>query len=396
MPDGRDAITIRLIERISDVAPESWDACAGDRDPFVQYAFLNALEESGSVSAETGWMPRHLTVEDGAGRLAAACPFYVKSHSHGEYVFDWGWADAYHRAGGSYYPKLISAVPFTPVTGRRLLVRDDSADNGTLSDALASAMVQVADKMKASSVHVNFTTEAEWQRLKALGFLPRLGLQYHWENKGYGGFDDFLNELSSRKRKAIRKERAQVREQNVKMKVLSGHDIREEHWDVFFRFYMDTSDRKWGSPYLNREFFSLLGQAVGDAVVLVLAEAGGKIVGGALNLKGRDTLYGRYWGCTEAYKFLHFEACYYQAIDYAIEHGLAWVEAGAQGPHKIQRGYLPRRVYSAHWIADPNFRDAVDQFVRAEAASIDEEIRDLIATASPYKKAAPANKENPK
>ncbi len=386
MPDGREAITIRLIERISEISPEAWDACAGPGDPFVRHAFLNALEESGSVSAEAGWMPRHLVVEDGAGRLAAACPFYVKSHSHGEYVFDWGWADAYHQAGGRYYPKLVSAVPFTPVSGRRLLVRGE--DDGTLADALVSGMVQVAEKMGASSVHVNFTTEDEWLRLKALGFLPRLGLQYHWQNKGYASFDEFLHQLTSRKRKAIRKERAGVRAQNITLKVLSGDDISEEHWNIFFRFYTDTSDRKWGNPYLNREFFSLLGQAMGDSVVLVLAEASGTVVAGALNLRGGGTLYGRYWGCREDYKFLHFETCYYQAIDYAIEHRLDRVEAGAQGPHKIQRGYLPARVYSAHWIADANFRDAVGRFVAEEAASIDAEIRHLTANASPYKKEA--------
>ena len=382
MPDGREAITVNLVRAIGEVPAAEWDACAGTDDPFLSHAFLSALEDSGSVSSESGWLPHHLTIADDAGSLLAAAPLYAKTHSYGEYVFDWGWAEAFQRAGGRYYPKFQAAVPFTPVTGRRLLVRPDAPTD--LADALISGMVQLCREARVSSLHVTFPTEAEWKRLGAHGLLLRVGHQFHWENRGYGDFDDFLAALTSRKRKAIRKERRAFAEHGVRLSTLTGDAIEEHHWDAFYRFYRDTSDRKWGSAYLNREFFSLLGARLGKRVVLMVAEAGGRLVAGALNLCGADTLYGRYWGCAEAYKFLHFEACYYRAIDFAIEHGLARVEAGAQGPHKIQRGYMPRLTYSAHWIADEDFRRAVEEHLRAESQALHEEMR-WLAERSPFR-----------
>jgi predicted N-acyltransferase len=308
---------------------------------------------------------------------------YVKSHSYGEYVFDWGWADAYERAGGQYYPKLLCAVPFTPASGRRLLVHPNAPAD--MTDVLIAGIAQSAEKTRVSSAHITFLTKSEFDRCGENGLLQRVGRQFHWENRGYDSFDDFLATLMSRKRKTIRKERAAIEEQNIEMIRLTGSDITESHWDAFYAFYRDTTDRKWGHRYLTRSFFSLLHERLPDRVVLVLAKHDGRYVGGAINLKGHDTLYGRYWGCIEDFKFLHFETCYYQAIDYAIAHKLAWVEAGAQGPHKIQRGYLPRSTYSAHWIADPRFRDAVQQFVDAEQREIEREI-ELLSQESPYRR----------
>jgi predicted N-acyltransferase len=390
MPDGTDIQTelaeeVSVLPAISAVAAEEWDACAGPDNPFLSHDFLNALEESGSVRAQTGWLPRHLTVRDGNGRLAAAMPLYLKGHSQGEYVFDWGWADAYERAGGRYYPKLLSAVPFTPVTGSRMLIRPD-VDRGRAQEILAGGIVGLMDQLKLGTAHVNFVPKPEWDRLGEFGFLKRMGLQYHWHNDGYASFDDFLDALSSRKRKAIRKERRQVSDTDLVLRRLVGRDIEERHWDAFFAFYMDTSDRKWGSPYLNRTFFSLLGERMAERVLLVVAERDGRPVAGALNLIGSDTLFGRNWGCTEEYKFLHFEACYYQAIDFAIERGMAKVEAGAQGQHKIQRGYLPVETYSNHLIVDDGFRDAVEDFLARERRQIAHE-KALLLEESPFRKA---------
>ena len=387
MPDGREPATVKVLGSLGEVPAAQWDACAGADDPFLSHAFLSALEESGSVSARSGWLPRHLVVEDGAGTVIAAAPLYLKSHSYGEYVFDWSWADAYERAGGRYYPKLQSAVPFTPVTGRRLLVRPgtDAETESELKDALIAAMVTLGERLGVSSVHVNFPTEAEWRRLGDHGLLLRTGQQYHWRNRGYESFDDFLGSLSSRKRKAIRRERRAVPDQGIVLSTLTGDAIAERHWDAFYGFYRDTSDRKWGSAYLTRAFFSLIGETMAGNVVLVLAEAGGRTVGGALNLMGGDTLYGRYWGCAEAYRFLHFEACYYRAIDFAIARGLKWVEAGAQGPHKIQRGYMPRRTYSAHWIADAEFRRVIERFLAEERAAVEDEMA-LLGQHSPFRR----------
>jgi predicted N-acyltransferase len=384
MPDGRDARAVEVVPRIAELAAEEWDACAGPGNPFVSHAFLSALEESGSATADNGWLAQHLAVRDEDGRLACVAPLYLKDHSYGEYVFDWGWADAYERAGGRYYPKLQGAVPFTPVTGPRLLVRPDVATREHRR-LLAAAMVQLAKQHSVSSIHVTFCREEEVPSFLDLGFLERRGLQYHWENAGYGCFDDFLASLASRKRKAIKKERQKVAEADIRMSALSGGDIKAHHWDLFDRFYRATADRKWGVPYLTRRFWGLLGERLAEQVVLVLAEHDGRIVAGALNLRGGDTLYGRNWGCAGHFRFLHFEACYYQAIEYAIDHGLKRVEAGAQGEHKIQRGYLPAETFSCHWIADPGFRDAVADYLQRERRAKDREgliLRDF----TPYRR----------
>ena len=382
MPDGREEISARVISSISDVAAEDWDACSGEGNPFVRHAFLQALEKSGSVSVNNGWLPQHLLVDDENGRVAACMPMYLKSHSYGEYIFDWGWADAYERAGGNYYPKLQSAVPFTPATGRRMLVRHDLSDH--YYNTLIAAMVSLSQKHRVSSLHVTFPPKYQWEMLGKAGFLLRTSKQIHWENRGYNTFDDFLAELSSRKRKAIKKERRLVAEQGVTLKTLTGSDLREQHWDAFYEYYSDTIGRKWGRPYLTRDFFSILGETMSKLAVLIIAEQNGRKVAGALNFRGTDTIFGRNWGCLEDFKFLHFEACYYQAIEFAIENKLRWVEAGAQGPHKIQRGYLPREVYSAHWIHDPNFRDAVKRFVSQERREVEHEISGLMQY-SPYR-----------
>ena len=371
MPDGGEAITVRIVRGIDEIRDVEWDACAG-ADPFTRHAFLLSLEESGSAGGDAGWLPQHLVAEDAGGRILGVVPMYLKSHSYGEYVFDWGWADAYERAGGRYYPKLQVSVPFTPATGRRLLVRP-GADRD-IEAALIAGLEQVALRAGISSVHVTFPTEAEWRRFGEAGWLQRMGEQFHWRNRGYRNFDDFLAALASRKRKAIRKERRQVEESGVRLHTLSGDDLKPEHWDSFHAFYARTSDRKWGHPYLTREFFHLLDARMAADVVLVMAEYEGRWIAGALNLKSEDTLYGRNWGCLAQFKFLHFEACYYRAIDYAIENGLARVEAGAQGPHKIQRGYEPVPTYSAHWIADPALRDAVGNFLKRERDAVEGEI----------------------
>jgi predicted N-acyltransferase len=386
MPDGSEATTIKVLGAIAETPAEQWDACAGADDPFVSHAFLSALEDSASVTSETGWQPRHLVAEDEAGMVVAAAPLYLKGHSYGEFVFDWAWADAYERAGGRYYPKLQAAIPFTPVTGRRLLIRQDlpEATQGRLADALSAALVELAGRFGVSSVHVTFPTEAEWRRFGELGFLLRTSKQFHWENRDYATFEDFLDGLASRKRKAIRKERRAVAESGVALSVLTGADITQAHWDAFYHFYRDTSDRKWGAAYLTRDFFSRLGRTMAESVVLVMAEADGEFVGGALNLLGGGVLYGRYWGCVKDYRFLHFEACYYQAIDFAIANGLNRVEAGAQGPHKIQRGYLPIRTYSAHWITDPRFRGIIADYLDRERQETEQELEGL-ASHSPFR-----------
>ncbi|EDP61419.1 hypothetical protein BAL199_20195 [alpha proteobacterium BAL199] len=388
MPDGDDVgggieAAVKVVAGIKDVPAVDWDACAGTANPFLSHAFLSALEDSGSVAAEAGWLPRHLIVEDPTGRVVGAMPLYLKGHSHGEYVFDWGWADAYERAGGRYYPKLLSAVPFTPVPGPRMLVRP-GIDRATVEEILAGGIIGLLERLGASSAHINFLPRAQWERLGGFGFLQRTGLQFHWSNDGYEDFDAFLAALSSRKRKAIRKERRAVAESGLTIRRLVGSDIEDRHWDAFFHFYIDTSDRKWGSPYLNRRFFALLSERLAERVLLVVAERDGTPVAGALNLIGDDTLYGRNWGCTEDYRFLHFEACYYQAIDFAIERGLAKVEAGAQGPHKLQRGYLPVETYSAHYIADPRLRDAVADFVVRERRQVLHEMA-MIEADSPFR-----------
>jgi uncharacterized protein len=388
MPDDSPTVGLRVVDSLSAVDAEQWDACAlapgAAGSPFLCHAFLKALEDSKSVGRRTGWQPQYLLAETDDGTLQGAVPLYVKGHSQGEYIFDHGWAQAFERAGGRYYPKLQAAVPFTPVPGPRLFARPGPyADS--VRDAMIDMLAKIAGDNNISSVHATFCTEADWKRFGARGWLLRLGRQYHWANAGYKTFDDFLGALASRKRKAIRKEREAVKREGLVIHQLSGDDLKRRHWDAFFAFYMDTGGRKWGSPYLTRSFFDILGSTLADKVVLVMAESDGRPVGGALNLKGDDTLYGRYWGCLESHAFLHFEACYYQAIDYAITHGLARVEAGAQGDHKIQRGYLPVKTYSAHWIGDTGFRRAVDTYLKQERPAVEQEIEALMEY-SPFRK----------
>ena len=383
MPDGSIALTLSLHRAIAEIAPAEWDACAGPDNPFVSHAFLAALEDSGSAGARTGWLPQHAALRDGAGALVAVVPMYAKSHSYGEYVFDHGWAHAFERAGGEYYPKLQAGVPFSPVPGPRLLRRPDAAIPPA---TFANALEQACDSLGFSSVHVTFCREAEWTGLGEAGWMRRLGMQFHWENPGYGSFDGFLAELASRKRKALRRERRDANAAGLVFRTLQGEAITRREWDAFYRFYGATVDRKWGSAYLTRRFFPMLSERLGDRVVLMLAEHDGKPVAGALNLMGADTLYGRNWGCIGEWPFLHFELCYYRAIDFAIAHGLKRVEAGAQGKHKIQRGYLPAPTYSAHWIAHPGLRRAVADFVENERCEIQAEMAGL-AELSPFRQA---------
>ncbi len=372
---------VRPVHSIVDIDAAVWDLCAGSENPFVSHKFLTALEQSGSASAAQGWAPHHLVAESIGGTVLGVAPAYLKSHSYGEYVFDHGWAQAYEQAGGAYYPKLQIAVPFTPVTGPRLLIRPD-VDRDATGRALLAGAIEIAERSGLSSLHVTFCTKDEWARMGADGLLQRMDEQFHWVNHGYETFNDFLGALTSRKRKAIAKERRQaLGGGEITIEALTGDEITEGHWDAFFEFYMDTGRRKWGTPYLTREFFSLLGQSMGNQVVLVMAARAGRPIAGALNLLGPDCLYGRYWGCTEYQPSLHFEVCYYQAIDFAIQHGLQRVEAGAQGPHKIARGYLPVRTYSAHWIANPAFRQAVADYLVRERGHTENEIESLAAHA---------------
>jgi hypothetical protein len=367
---GRE-IVARVAAGVAQVEATDWDPCAGSGDPFLSHAFLSALEESGSATARTGWQPAPLLIDGSDGRLAAVAPAYVKSHSQGEYVFDHAWADAYARAGGRYYPKLQIAVPFTPVPGRRLLTREPA-----LAPALIATAEQVVTNNRLSSAHATFIAPDEVPLFERAGWLIRIDSQFHWHNDGFGSFDDFLATLASRKRKAIRKERAAALD-GLEVQQLSGTEITERHWDAFWIFYQDTGARKWGRPYLTRDFFSLLGERMAERLLLVLALHDGVPIAGALNLIGADTLYGRYWGATAEVPHLHFEICYYQAIDYAIAHGLTRVEAGAQGGHKLSRGYRPVPTYSAHYLADPALRRAVAQYLDAERRAVIEDIATL-------------------
>ncbi|MCA0273250.1 MAG: GNAT family N-acetyltransferase [Proteobacteria bacterium] len=385
-------LTISALDSLSAIAATGWDACACPEaveghpvDPFTTHRFLSALETSGSVGPRTGWEPHHLVLRS-AGEAVAVMPLYAKSHSQGEYVFDHAWADALERAGGRYYPKLQSAVPFTPVTGRRFLTKPGWETAGRA--ALTEAMVGIAADNRLSSAHVTFCTEDEAAAGEAMGLLRRTTHQYHWENRGYAGFDAFLADLASRKRKAIRKERAEAQAFGGTIRRLTGDDIRPEHWDAFWNFYQDTGSRKWGQPYLTRAFFDRVHETMRDDVLLVLAERGGRPVAGALNFIGRDTLFGRYWGAIEDHPYLHFECCYYQAIDHAIETGLSRVEAGAQGDHKLARGYLPVATHSLHWIAEPRFREAVARYLAEERHAVGEDIGAL-ADIGPFRKDRP-------
>ncbi len=387
------ALEVTVLAGLGDIAAAEWDACAcpeaadGGRpaDPFTTHRFLAALERSGSVGPGTGWQPHHLVVR-ATGRPVAVMPLYVKSHSQGEYIFDFSWADAWERAGRRYYPKLQSAVPFTPVTGRRFLTRPGWEAPGRA--ALIRAMVQIAADNRLSSAHVTFCTAEEAEAGAAQGLMARVSQQFHWMNAGYADFDAFLAALSSRKRKAIRKERAAARGFGGTIRALTGAAIEPRHWEAFWTFYQDTGSRKWGRPYLTRAFFDLLHETMRDDVLLILAERQGQPVAGALNFIGRDTLFGRYWGAIEDHPFLHFECCYYQAIDYAIATGLSRVEAGAQGEHKLARGYLPVETHSLHWIADPSFRAAVARFLGAEAQAVGQEI-EVLTDYGPFRKAPP-------
>jgi hypothetical protein len=382
MNDSEGAVTVRVHASIAEIPAAAWDACAGDVNPSVAHVFLNALEESGSATARTGWTPQHLSIAGPDGTILGVVPLYAKTHSYGEYVFDYGWADAYERAGGRYYPKLLNAVPFTPVPGPRLLLHP--AAPAETRTHLIAAMVELANRRRISSVHVNFPEPGDAEALTEAGFLQRIGQQFHWSNEGYQTFDDFLAALNSRKRKAVKKERREALAPGLDIEVLTGADLAPRHWDAFYRFYLATSDRKWGSAYLNRKFFALIGERMPEKIVLVMARRDGKYVAGALNLLGKDTIYGRNWGGYGDYKFLHFECCYYQAIEFAIARGLKRVEAGAQGPHKIQRGYLPVPTYSAHWLPDPGFRRAVAQFLARERDMVERKI-DALGEYSPFR-----------
>ncbi len=402
-------ITLRVTGALSEVPAGAWDACAGSSrafaplhaaqampqdasaessgypgNPFISHAFLSALEASGSVRPQAGWQSMHLLAEAADGALLGAVPCYAKSHSQGEYVFDHGWAEAYERAGGDYYPKLQVSVPFTPATGPRLLVRPGPQAEA-VRHALADALADVCRQSNASSVHVTFPTEAEWQLLGQHGFLQRTHRQFHWQNAGYGSFDEFLAALASRKRKTIRRERADALAPGISIHWLTGPDLTEEMWDTFYDFYMETGSRKWGYPYLTRSFYSLVGETMRARILLVMAKRAGRWIAGAINFIGSDTLFGRHWGAIEQHPFLHFEVCYYQAIDYAIAHKLARVEAGAQGQHKIARGYVPVTTYSAHYIADPALRRAIEDYLKHERAHIAAEVAEL-AEAAPFRK----------
>ena len=356
---------------------------AAEDNPFIIHDFLSSLEESGAASARTGWLGRHLLVEDENGAALAAMPAYLKSHSRGEYVFDHGWAEAFERAGGDYYPKLQVAVPFTPVTGPRLLVRRGPSASAA-REALVAGALELVKRERASSLHVTFPTEPEWNYLTGLGFLARNDRQFHWLNEGYTTFDDFLSALSARRRKMIKRERREAFSGGIEILRLTGSDLTERAWDAFFAFYMDTGSRKWGTPYLSRAFFSIVGEKMRARIVLIMARRAGRFIAGALNFLGRRTIYGRYWGAIEHRPFLHFEVCYYQAIEYAIEQGLKVVEAGAQGAHKIPRGYRPVATHSAHYIAHPSFRRAVADYLQNERAYVAAEAEEL-AAALPFR-----------
>ncbi|WP_150522803.1 GNAT family N-acetyltransferase [Roseibium sediminis] len=415
--------TLRILSSLKEISPSDWDSVAnpgwqlgaagklsgpaiaddlsqlaGPPDkliqniafnPFLSHAFLHSLEEAGCSTGRTGWHPRHLVLENTAGEIWGAVPAYLKSHSQGEYVFDHGWAEAFHRAGGNYYPKLQVSIPFTPATGRRFLV-SPKIDRAAGLQALASGLVQVCRQSGASSVHATFLTDSEWSALGDLGYLQRTDQQFHWENEGYSSFDDFLNALASRKRKAVKKERREALGTGIEIEWVTGSDLTEAHWDAFFEFYEDTGARKWGRPYLNRQFFSLVSERMAERILLVMAKRQGRYIAGALNFIGSDILYGRHWGCTEHHPFLHFEVCYYQAIDFAIAHRLKRVEAGAQGAHKLARGYLPVTTRSAHWIAHEGLHNAVADFLEHERQAVERE-NELLIDHAPFRKASPSS-----
>jgi predicted N-acyltransferase len=395
-----DDLELIAVSSVSEIPAADWNACAnpaslpatsiscGDSieryNPFISHAFFLALEASRSAAPRTGWGARHLVARRG-GQIVGLVPAYLKSHSRGEYVFDAGWADAYERAGGRYYPKLQVSVPFTPATGARLLVRRDIPDAARIRETLADGLIALCRGTEASSVHVTFARKDEWEVLARHGFLQRMDRQFHWRNEGYGSFDDFLATLNSRHRKSIRRERREALAAGITIEHLTGDDLTEAAFDAFFRFYMDTGSRKWGQPYLTREFYSLIADTMRNDILLVMARRGGRYIAGAINFIGSETLFGRHWGAVEHHPFLHFEVCYYQAIDFAIARGLKRVEAGAQGEHKLARGYLPQETYSAHYIPDPGFRRAVADYLKRERSYVSEAVEEL-AEAGPFRK----------
>lgn len=391
-------LTVQTISNISEISKSDWDCFSGASkidsngsqgesalayNPFISHDFLSSLEESGSVSRQTGWMPQHLVLSNSKGDILGALPAYVKSHSQGEYVFDHAWADAWERAGGRYYPKMQSSVPFTPATGPRLLVKDGE-DRTSVQLGLASALMQVTEQMQLSSAHITFMPEEEAMLLKDQGFLVRNDQQFHFQNDNYSSYAEFLDTLASRKRKALKKERRIACENGIEIEWLTGAQLNEDIWDIFFRFYTDTGMRKWGQPYLTRQFFTLIGERMPDDILLIMAKHQGRYIAGAINFIGSDCLYGRHWGCVEDHPYLHFEVCYHQAIDFAIAKGLARVEAGAQGQHKLARGYLPSMTYSAHYIPHEGFRNAIGDYLDHERQEVGE-IQEILQTRSPFK-----------
>ncbi|MDQ8726271.1 GNAT family N-acetyltransferase [Bradyrhizobium sp. LHD-71] len=404
-------IEFQAVPSIDDIPAEAWDACANPAvgtdanisaggspctareryNPFVRHAFYHALEASRSACPRTGWGPQHLIARRGSD-IVGVVPCYLKSHSRGEYVFDHGWADAYERAGGRYYPKLQVSVPFTPASGPRLLVREGAADTTAVRDLLAKGLMALCRTVKASSVHVTFTRKDEWELLAKNGFLQRTDKQFHWENQGYCSFEDFLGALNSRHRKQVKRERREAVANGITIEHLTGKDLNEAAFDAFFRFYMETGSRKWGSPYLTREFYSRVAESMPDDILLVMARRNGRWIAGAINFIGSETLFGRHWGAIEHHPFLHFEVCYYQAIEFAIRRGLKRVEAGAQGEHKLARGYLPTETFSAHYIPDPGFRHAVAGYLKRERQYVSHAVDELTEYA-PFRKATDSSDE---
>jgi len=392
--DMSTSMRIRVVSAMGEIPAATWDACANPAartdaavppfNPFITHDFLSSLEISRSAVACTGWQPQHLVAEDERGAVLGVVPCYLKSHSRGEYVFDRGWAEAYERAGGDYYPKLQVSVPFTPANGRRLLVAPGDRSQ-EVEAALVQGLVELCRLSEASSVHVTFMPQREWEIFAGRGFLKRTDQQFHWENAGYATFDDFLAALAARKRKVLKRERREALQAGIEVQWLTGSDLTESVWDTFFAFYMETGSRKWGRPYLTREFFSLVGEKMADRILLIMAKRAGRYIAGAINFIGSDTLFGRHWGAVEHHPFLHFELCYYQAIDYAIANKLPRVEAGAQGEHKLARGYMPVTTYSAHYIADPALRRAIADYLMRERAYIEAAGREL-GELSPFRK----------
>ncbi len=380
MAKSSSGATFRVVSSLGDIARTDWDAVANPAgqpyNPFLSHDFLWSLEESGSATRRTGWLAQHLVLDGENGKPAAILPCYLKSHSMGEYVFDHGWAEAFERAGGQYYPKLQASVPFTPATGRRLLVADQVSTEEHRR-LLSAAGATLTEKIGASSLHITFMQEDEWKLAGEMGYLQRTDQQFHFFNDGYRDFEDFLDALSSRKRKTIRRERRGALESGLEIRLLTGSEVTEDAWDAFFAFYLDTGSRKWGRPYLNRTFFSLLGERMADKILLAMGYREGRPIAGALNFIGADTLYGRYWGAIEEHPFLHFELCYYQAMEWGIAHGMKVVEAGAQGEHKLARGYRPTTTYSAHWIANDGFRRAVADYLQSERRQVAEDMETL-------------------